>query len=56
MLRDDPSAHLEPVMQVIRYRDAIRCLGWRSVSVEGYASMGQAEWWEIMDGPQEATA
>jgi hypothetical protein len=27
-------------------------LGWHSVSVEGYASMGQPQWWQIVDGPQ----
>jgi hypothetical protein len=26
-------------------------LGWHSVSLEGYASMGQPQWWQIVDGP-----
>ena len=28
---------------------------WRSVSIEGYASMGNPAWWVVVDGPQEAT-
>ena len=27
-------------------------LGWRNVSVTGYASMDNAAWWQIVDGPQ----
>ena len=26
-------------------------LGWHSVSIEGYASMENPEWWQIVDGP-----
>jgi hypothetical protein len=29
---------------------------WRSVAITGYASMGNAAWWTVVDGPQEATA
>ena len=27
-------------------------LGWHSVALEGYASMGQPQWWQIVDGPK----
>ena len=26
-------------------------LGWQAVAIEGYASMGQPQWWQIVDGP-----
>jgi hypothetical protein len=49
---DDHPGHLfsEPdVSSSIETRSG--ALGWHSVSVEGYASMGQPQWWQIVDGP-----
>ena len=54
---DDYPGHLfsEPdVASSVKTRSG--ALGWHSVAVEGYASMGNDVWWTVVDGPQEATA